>query len=408
MAARSGRRRRFAGRFLQPLLQPAGIDRPGVALQHPAPGIDQQGEGQGAGTVAGLLHQRRPLLLRQQQRIGDAGLMGEFAHPGGVVEGDADDLDALLAPRLVRPLQHRNFTAAGLAPGRPEIDHAQLAAPVVEAMRPLVEAGQRRFKKRCCRLGTPRRRQQQRAQAQQQAAAGKRWHTGLVRREAVEEAGAAAALQFFLAATAAGMGRVPRGVAAAGPVEVADLDRALFGAARVVLAGMVGGIGEGAAVRLRTGQDVVLVGRIAGALDGFLLLRNCRRPAQVVAEAGAVEGVAVQVGDILGDGGAAGVVPRPVADPVAGVDRRLAVGRRRAQIGAPDLLRRTGGLGQRGAVRIGAGQAAEVGALARTDAGHEETQRLRRGRRLLGESEAGGQQAAAHYERTLLHLDVFP
>src|SRR5690349_5264108 len=87
-----------------------------------------------------------------------------------------------------------------------------------------------------------------------------------IRREAVEQARAAGSHQVLLPAAPARVRRVPRDAVAAGAVEVADLGRALRGAACVVLAGVVRCVGEGAAVRLRAGQDVVLVRLVAGAV----------------------------------------------------------------------------------------------------------------------------------------------
>jgi hypothetical protein len=52
---------------------------------------------------------------------------------------------------------------------------------------------------------------------------------------------------------------------------------------------------EGAAVRLRAGEDVVLVGLVAGAFDRLVLLRERGGPAQVVAQPRELERVAMQI-----------------------------------------------------------------------------------------------------------------
>ena len=66
----------------------------------------------------------------------------------------------------------------------------------------------------------------------------------------------------------------------------------------------------------------------------------------------------------------------PGADAVFRVHARLAVGARRAEIGAPHPSARTGRLRQRRAVRVCAREPAEIRALARIGAGDEEAQRV--------------------------------
>ncbi len=86
--------------------------------------------------------------------------------------------------------------------------------------------------------------------------------------------------------------------------------------------------------------------------------------------------VAVDLRDAAADELAVRVVPRAVADAVARVD---GAGTLRAQVGVPDDRRAAAGRGrQLLAVRVGAGEAAVVGAVALGDAGDEERHRLRR------------------------------
>jgi len=80
----------------------------------------------------------------------------------------------------------------------------------------------------------------------------------------------------------------------------------------------------------------------------------------------------VKLVDALCNHGALGVLPRAVADAIAGIDGGLAVRRLGADIGVPCLAAGAGGLGELLAVPVRAGEAAEVGALARPDAGDEE------------------------------------
>src|SRR5690606_24692225 len=87
--------------------------------------------------------------------------------------------------------------------------------------------------------------------------------------------------------------------------------------------------------------------------------------------------VAVQLVEICGDTRALGAEPRAGPDTIPGVDGPVSL---RAEIRAPCSVAVTRRLGERLAVRVGAFEPAEVSALARPDARHEE--RHRPGRRL--------------------------
>src|SRR5258705_2411336 len=95
-----------------------------------------------------------------------------------------------------------------------------------------------------------------------QARAKSRPRMRLVDREAVQEACTAGRHQVFLAASTARVRGVPGGVAAARPIVMAQLRRA-GGAARPVATRVIGAVGVGAAVRLRSGEHVVSVRRVA-------------------------------------------------------------------------------------------------------------------------------------------------
>ena len=84
---------------------------------------------------------------------------------------------------------------------------------------------------------------------------------------------------------------------------------------------------------------------------------------------GEIVGIAVQVVDALGDHDALGVLPGAFADAVAGVHRAVAL---RAEISVPGLAGGARGLRELAAMRVGAGEPAEVGALAGAVAGDEE------------------------------------
>src|SRR5437588_7987319 len=106
-------------------------------------------------------------------------------------------------------------------------------------------------------------------------------------------------------------------------------DRGALGAAGPVVAGLVVARREGAAIRRRAGQRVMLVRGVAAAVDDVAFLGQRGLLREIVG--------AVQLVEILGDDNPLGVLPRPLADAVAGVDRRLAVGRLGAEIGVPGM-----------------------------------------------------------------------
>src|SRR5439155_9001378 len=129
------------------------------------------------------------------------------------------------------------------------------------------------------------------------------------------------------------------------------------------------------------------VGRIAAAVDDLALLAERALLGEAVG--------AVQLCDVLGDHRALRILPRPLADAIARVDGRCAVGGLRREIGAPGLAARSGRLRQCLAMIVGAGEPAEIAAIADAVAGQEETGigglRLR-GR--AGESRYGGERKA--------------
>jgi len=97
-----------------------------------------------------------------------------------------------------------------------------------------------------------------------------------IRSEAVERAGTARAHQIFLAAASGGVRRVPRRVAAACAIMMAEL-RSARAAARPVLTGVVGGARKGRAIGLRACQHVVGVGFVSEAEDRLALFGKGRR-----------------------------------------------------------------------------------------------------------------------------------
>ncbi len=109
----------------------------------------------------------------------------------------------------------------------------------------------------------------------------------------------------------------------------------------------------------------MLVRRIAAALDHLALLGQGGLLVDIVV-------LGVQVAHALRDHHALGVAPRAFADAAARVHAQIASRQCRAQVRAPVRVLGARRLGERRAMRIGAFQTAEIGALARTHAGHEE------------------------------------
>src|SRR5688572_6831143 len=162
------------------------------------------------------------------------------------------------------------------------------------------------------------------------------------------------------------MRRIPRrrGCAAAFAIVVADIRAAGLRRAGPVAARRLAHLQR--PVRLRAGEDVVLIRLVAHAIYHRALLRQRIFLAEHVH-------VGVKVGDALGDDHTLHVHPRALADAIARVDRRLPVRGRRAEIRAPGAIPCSRCGRQRLAVLIGSRQPAEVGPVARSGAGDEET-----------------------------------
>ena len=137
---------------------------------------------------------------------------------------------------------------------------------------------------------------------------------------------------------------------------MADDGQAVGGVRGPVAAGLAFGQ---RAVGVGAGEDVVLVGIVAAAVDDVAGLGEGGLLGDLV-------GRAVELVERRGDQLALGVVPGAFSDAVLRVD---AGG---AQIGVPGLAGGPGGGGELVAERIGAGEAAEIGAVARPGAGNEE------------------------------------
>ena len=70
------------------------------------------------------------VLLSGQDRVIEFGFFGVVSDEVGEVDGNADDLEAVVAVLRLEGLEQRNFAAAGGAPGRPEVDQAMCTLPL--------------------------------------------------------------------------------------------------------------------------------------------------------------------------------------------------------------------------------------------------------------------------------------
>src|SRR6185436_5973275 len=115
--------------------------------------------------------------------------------------------------------------------------------------------------------------------------------------EAVEKAGTAGAFQIGLAAALRGVRRIPGG-AIADSIGMADL-RGTRGAARPVVARVVGVIAVGAAVPFRSGKNFVLNRRrIADAVNHLPMLVARRLLEEIVAALRLDQRISVKVGEV--------------------------------------------------------------------------------------------------------------
>src|SRR4029453_412389 len=177
----------------------------------------------------------------------------------------------------------------------------------------------------------------------------------------------------LLAAALAGVHRIPRRARTTGPVVMADLRLArVF--ARPVVAGVIGVVRVRTAGRLGAGEDVVLVRRLAEALDGFALFRERGCTREGVSQAGELQRVTVQMFEVPRDRSPPPVVPWALPQAVARVGR---VGARGAEIRVPGTSSGPGRRRQRLAVRVSARNPAQVPAFADGGARDEERHRRR-------------------------------
>ena len=155
--------------------------------------------------------------------------------------------------------------------------------------------------------------------------------------ETVQQAAAAGGNKISLAASARGMRGIPGNIAAAGAVVMTHL-RAAFAFARPVLAGVVCTIGEGFSLGCGTSQDVMLIRRIAKPADGVTFFCDSGAFVDEIADAGQLCGVAVQIGQALGNAHSLGVKPGTLPNPVPCIHCRLAVGGIRAEVSVPRFI----------------------------------------------------------------------
>jgi hypothetical protein len=116
----------------------------------------------------------------------------------------------------------------------------------------------------------------------------------LVDCKTIEEAGATGFDQVPLATASATMRRVPRRIASTDSIGVTDLRRA-FRFTRPIVACVIGIVRKRAAIELRAGKDVVLVGRISDAVYNFAALIQRRSLVEIAAKLRLRKRVAMQL-----------------------------------------------------------------------------------------------------------------
>lgn len=191
--------------------------------------------------------------------------------------------------------------------------------------------------------------------------------------EAIEQARAAGADQIVLAAAAAWVRRIPRSIVGAVSIGMPELRRA-GGFTRPIVAGVIHAIGVSASIRLRAGEHVMRIGRVAASIYDGALFSQRGQLDQIVAKARLLGRVSVQVGQTVGNFFTLGVVPGTIANAIACVDSGI-VG---AEIGMPGFAAAARRCGQRLADAVSSGKSAKIGAMPGTSTGDEETHGLRR------------------------------
>jgi len=198
------------------------------------------------------------------------------------------------------------------------------------------------------------------------------------------------------AATAIAVGKTDLGVGPAiGGIQVsARRSRGWALVTGPVVAGVILTIGERGAIGLSAGEHFVpgrkpgvfgvipvVVARIGIVIQTRHDLAFFRQPGeliQIISLMSQFHRIAMQVREIRRDHFAFEVVPGTFADAVARVHCRLAGPRLRAQIGVPGAIPGACGRCQRLAMCIGAGQSAEIAAVADGFARHEKIHHRRR------------------------------
>ena len=122
------------------------------------------------------------------------------------------------------------------------------------------------------------------------------------------------------------------------------------------------------AARVGTGQNIVRIHRVTAPAHRLAFFGESRR-------LGHIDRIRMQVLDALGHHVPLGILPWPFADALARIHPSVAARCRGAQVSLPTGLGSSRGLGQRHAMRVGTLEAAEVAAVALTNAGDEESHR---------------------------------
>src|SRR5205823_8871806 len=153
-----------------------------------------------------------------------------------------------------------------------------------------------------------------------------------------------------------------------------------------VAAGVIETVGERPALRVRTGQSVVLILRALRHADAWNDLPFGVEHIRLLDVVAVALLVTMQIGDIAGDQRTLGVEPGPRADAIPRIHARSVAALLLTEIGAPGAsgVRAAQGLSLGLAQLVGAGEPAKIARLVGVLGNEEADDRRWRGRGLLG------------------------
>ena len=96
--------------------------------------VDDDGEGQRSKVVSEALRDFHCVVPADQRRVVEVKLLGEASDLVGLIDGDADKLQAAGPELCLGANKLGHLFPTGLAPSRPKIDHEDLAPPLLQGL----------------------------------------------------------------------------------------------------------------------------------------------------------------------------------------------------------------------------------------------------------------------------------